>query len=290
MLVLVWWGNVQSYPQSMATRCRWARFLGVYSCQKTANKMRSCSNSSTYYHHNHGFIIRTRCFHNWQWEDINSWWLRNNSLPILSTSEYSKIVLGRGSSYDEEYNITHVHVKLGFCRKYVWMKQHSFNPESFQNTWIMTWNYRRKIKIQIDTFIHKTETKSSGSIPTLPSVSFVSAPVLPLARWHSPRPDLRPEARFAPKQDVSSDASAGQSWGMVFQFGQDWTIHRNCPPSPLSPWSYILFQKNLQMWTASSCSCFTIPTRDSKNRRYMFCSPKPIAFHPNHLLQPLPCH
>lgn len=61
---------------------------------------------------------------------------------------------------------------------------------------------------------------------------------------HSPRPDLRPEARFAPKQDVSSDASAGASWGMVFQLGQDvgrdgnaWTIHRNRPQSALSPWN-----------------------------------------------------
>ena len=213
MLVWVWWGNVQSYPQSMATRCRWARFLGVYSCQKTANEMRSCINSSTYYHHNHGFIIRTRCFHNWQWEDINSWWLKNNFLPILSTSEYSKIVLGRGSSYDEEYNITHVHVELGFCRKCVLMKQHNFNPESFHNTWIMTWNYRRKIKIQIDTFTHKTETKSSGSIPTLPSVSLFRLQSF-WERWtRSPRPDLRPEARFAPKQDVSSDASAGGELG-----------------------------------------------------------------------------
>ena len=203
MLVWVWWGNVQSYPQSMATRCRWARFLGVYSfsCQKTANEMGSCSNSSTYYHHNHGFIIRTRCFHNWQWEDINSWWLKNNFLPILSTSEYSKIVLGRGSSYDEEYNITHVHVELGFCRKCVLMKQHNFIRKAsiIRESWHETIDGRSRFKlIPLPTKQKRIKWINSYFAKCAKCFS-VSAP-------RSPRPDLRPEARFAPKQDVSSDA------------------------------------------------------------------------------------
>ena len=129
---------------------------------------------------------------------------KNIFLPILSTSEYSKIVLGRGSSYDEECNITHVHVELGFCRKCVWMKQHNFNPESFHNTWIMTWSYRRKIKIQIDTFTRKTETNQVDQF--LLCQVFLCFGSSPFGLWtRSPRPDLRPEARFAPKQDVSSD-------------------------------------------------------------------------------------
>ena len=38
------------------------------------NKELRSSNSSAYYHHNHGFLLRTRYFQNWQWEDLNSWW------------------------------------------------------------------------------------------------------------------------------------------------------------------------------------------------------------------------
>lgn len=219
------------------------------------------------------------------------WWLENNSLPILSTSEYSKIVLGRGSSYDEEYNITHVHVELGFCRKCVLMKQHNFirRVSIIRESWHETIDGRSRFKLiplptkqkqnQVDQFLLYQVCQVF--------LCFCSSP---FGLWtRSPRPDLRPEARFAPKQDVSSDASAGgELGGWCFSsdiahnttrfhdlcilwriFKSAWTIHRNCPPSALSPWSYILFQKNLQMWTASSCSYFTIPTRDSQNHRYI---------------------
>lgn len=97
-----------------------------------------------------------------------------------------------------------------------------FYPESFHNTWIMTWNYRRKIKIQIDTFTHKTETKSSGSIPTLPSVpsvslfllqSFRALDTFPKARsatWSTLRTQTRRVVRRVSRRRVG---------GMVFQLG-----------------------------------------------------------------------
>ena len=237
--------------------------------------MRSCSNSSTYYHHNHGFIIRTRCFHNWQWEDISSW-------LMMIKKQFSSNIIHLGILQDCAWTWKQLWWRIQHyrcpCRVGILQEICLDETAQFQSgelPWIMTWTYRRKIKIQIDTFINKTETNQVHQFLLCQVfLCFGSSPqgqIYDLKHASHPNKTSRPTSSAG--GELGDGVSARTSLitphfsilcvfydGFFQELGNAWTIHRNCPPSALSPWSYILFQKNFQMWTASSCSYFTIHT------------------------------